>query len=220
VTEPPIPKHGGCRRSIRLKDFDYARSAAYYLTICAKDRACLFGTAANDAMRLNDAGKMVERWWRELNRKFPNVETDEYVIMPNHFHGIVVINDVNCGDEETERGGWTDGEPRNENERDDEFENGVPTIVQWFKTMTTNEYIRGVKTLGWPAFPGKLWQRNYYEHIIRNDVSLERIRQYIVDNPEKWALDRENPAFARQNEREFEHEPGNTTNAMTKSNPS
>jgi REP element-mobilizing transposase RayT len=66
--------------------------------------------------------------------------------------------------------------------------------VQWFKTMTTNEYIRGVKQLGWPAFAGRLWQRNYYEHIIRNEESLNRIRQYILDNPTRWVFDRENPS--------------------------
>ena len=70
----------------------------------------------------------------------------------------------------------------------------LPEIVQWFKTMTTNEYIRGVKTMGWPPFPGKLWQRNYYEHIIRNEAELDRIRTYIANNPTQWALDDENPA--------------------------
>jgi len=65
--------------------------------------------------------------------------------------------------------------------------------VQWFKTMTTNEYIRGVKQYGWPPFPGKLWQRNYYEHIIRNENELNRIREYIINNPMQWALDGENP---------------------------
>ncbi len=68
-----------------------------------------------------------------------------------------------------------------------------PEIVQWFKTMTTNEYIRGVGTLGWSPFPGKLWQWNYYEHVIRDEVSLNRIREYIVNNPPQWEMDRENP---------------------------
>jgi len=69
----------------------------------------------------------------------------------------------------------------------------LPSIMQWFKTMTTNEYISGVKTLDWPAFRGQLWQRNYYEHIVRNEESLNRIRQYIIDNPIRWDSDRENP---------------------------
>jgi REP element-mobilizing transposase RayT len=71
----------------------------------------------------------------------------------------------------------------------------LPTIIQWFKTMTTNEYIRGVKTLEWPSFRGKLWQRNYYEHIVRNDLGLYRIRQYIIANPARWPEDRENPTI-------------------------
>jgi REP-associated tyrosine transposase len=69
-------------------------------------------------------------------------------------------------------------------------------VIQWFKTMTTNEYIRGVKAGSWPSFNGRLWQRNYYEHIIRDEDSLNRIRQYIVNNPTRWAFDRENPAAA------------------------
>jgi hypothetical protein len=68
----------------------------------------------------------------------------------------------------------------------------LPTIVQWFKTMTTNEYIRMVKHAGWTPFQGRLWQRNYYEHIIRNERALERIRDYILTNPLHWHLDREN----------------------------
>jgi hypothetical protein len=69
-------------------------------------------------------------------------------------------------------------------------------MIGWFKMMTTNEYIRGVKTLGWPAFPGRFWQRNYYEHIVRSEEELKRIREYIVTNPAKWAYDRENPAVS------------------------
>jgi REP-associated tyrosine transposase len=70
----------------------------------------------------------------------------------------------------------------------------LPTVIQWFKTMTTSEYIPGVKAASWPSFNGRLWQRNYYEHVIRNEDSLNRIRQYIIDNPARWAFDRENPA--------------------------
>jgi putative transposase len=79
------------RRSIRLKGYDYARSGAYFTTICTQNRACLFGEIINGEMRLNDAGRMIKKWWNELNRKFSNVETDELVVMPNHMHGIIVI---------------------------------------------------------------------------------------------------------------------------------
>jgi putative transposase len=103
--------------------------------------------------------------------------------MPNHFHGIVVITDTIVGADlrvgPVPEGAHT-GAP-------------LPTVIQWFKTMTTNEYIRGVKTASWPSFNGRLWQRNYYEHIIRNEESLNRIRQYILDNLARGAFDRENP---------------------------
>ena len=79
------------RRSIRLKGYDYGKAGAYFVTVCTQDRACLFGNVADDTMRLNDWGRMIEQWWFELNRKFPTAETDEFVVMPNLFHGIVVI---------------------------------------------------------------------------------------------------------------------------------
>jgi hypothetical protein len=109
--------------------------------------------------------------------------------MPNHFHGIVVTAGPTVGadlrvgpfgKDAIQRGAHT-GAP-------------LRTVVQWFKTMTTNQYMRGVKTLGWTTFQGRLWQRNYYEHVVRNEESLNRIRQYIVDNPTRWTIDPENPA--------------------------
>ncbi|MGH7843599.1 MAG: transposase [Candidatus Binatia bacterium] len=176
------------RRSIRLKGYNYKQPGAYFVTICTQDRACLFGNVADDKMQLNDAGRMVQHWWFELNRKFPTVETDEFVVMPNHFHGIVVMSvraDLRVGpvsdDAHAAHQGAHTGAP-------------LPRIIQWFKIMTTNEYIRCVKTESWPSFNRQLWQRNYYEHVVRNDDSLNRIRQYIVDNPARWAFDRENPA--------------------------
>lgn len=79
------------RRSIRLKGYDYAQAGAYFVTTVTHDRACLFGEVVNAQMRPNDAGRMVERWWQELNRKFPTVRTGAFVVMPNHIHGIIVI---------------------------------------------------------------------------------------------------------------------------------
>ncbi|GBD25830.1 hypothetical protein HRbin30_01155 [bacterium HR30] len=219
------------RRSIRLKDYDYSQPGAYFITIVTQDRVCLFGDVVDTEMRLNDAGRMVQKWWGELNHKFPNVQTDEYVVMPNHFHGIVLImsNPVGavgadprvCPDNSGAHMGTTGAhavgaDPCVCPDPDDPMRAHMgtrgahagaggahmgahigaplPGIVRWFKTMTTNEYIRGVKQSGWPPFNGRLWQRNYYEHIIRNDESLNRIRQYIADNPRRWAFDRENPA--------------------------
>src|SRR2546426_9828579 len=86
---PKIAEHS--RRPIRLQGYDYSQGGAYFVTICVQNRECLLGDIVDDEMRLNDAGRMVERWWAELGNKFPSVETDEYVVMPNHFHGIIVI---------------------------------------------------------------------------------------------------------------------------------
>jgi REP element-mobilizing transposase RayT len=140
-------------------------------------------------MRLTDAGRMVEKWWKELENKFPSIEIDAFTTMPNHFHGILII-DQSPGTERNVgaalRGRPGKGHPRR----------GAPTLgdfMGWFKTMTTNEHIRGVKTQNWPAFTARLWQRNYYEHVIRNENELTLIREYIQMNPGKWAYDKENP---------------------------
>jgi REP element-mobilizing transposase RayT len=166
-----------------LKGYDYAQAGAYFVTMCAQQRELLF--VADDVI------DMIQRWWDKLPEKFPGVETDAFVIMPNHAHGIIVV-EVNTR---------VDPIPR-----DDSGQTYVsaPTInptlgemIQWFKTMTTNEYIRGIKDLNWTPFPGKLWQRNYYEHIIRSEVELNAIRQYIINNPLKWEQDRDHPIKIR-----------------------
>ncbi len=120
---------------------------------------------------------MIRRWWQELERKFPSVKIGEYyVVMPNHLHGIVFISEQSRSISE----GGHAGPP-------------LQKIVQWFKTMSTNEYVHGVKEHGWKPFRGYLWQRSFYEHVIRNDEALNRIREYIKHNPQRWDLDRENP---------------------------
>lgn len=175
------------RRSIRLKGFDYAESGAYFVTIVTKNRSCQFGEIIDGQMRLNSAGDAIMRWWLELKNKFTTVETDEFVVMPNHCQGIIVVTDstvgadLRVGPPTGLRKGAHVGAP-------------LQTIMQWFKTMTTNEYMRGVKASNWPAFRGQLWQRGYYDHIIRDENSLNRIRQYIINNPARWEFDRENPA--------------------------
>lgn len=176
--------HESHRRSIRLRDYDYTQAGAYFVTICTQGRVCLFGAVVDGEMELNDAGRMVGRWWGELMTKFPSVALDDCVVMPNHVHGIVIIVGADLGvcpdTPVAEAKGAHTGAP-------------LPRIVQWFKTMTTNEYIRGVKQRGWAPFHGRLWQRNYYEHVIRSEDGLDRIRQYILDNPAKWPEDSDNP---------------------------
>ena len=139
MAQIPIKKR---RRALRLRDYDYKQAGAYFVTICAQERACLFGVVQDGKMRLNDAGRIIGKWWLELNRKFPIVETDEFVIMPNHLHGIVIITDVPVGADLRVGPG-----PENGNSTPQGAHTGAPlqTVIQWFKTMTTNEYIRGVK---------------------------------------------------------------------------
>ena len=170
------------RRSLRLKGYDYTQAGAYFVTICTQDRACLFGEVVGDAMRLNDAGRMVVAEWERLAKRFPGVELDAFVVMPNHVHGILVITDpVGAGLVPAHDGATTRVAPT------------VGDIVGAFKSRTTVGYIHGVKARGWPPFRRRLWQRNYYEHIIRHDESLNRIRRHIAENPLRWHLDRENP---------------------------
>lgn len=182
------------RRSIRLREWNYSRSGAYFVTVCTQDRKCLFGDIINAEIVLNESGKMIWKWWNEVNNKFQYVQTDEVIVMPNHFHGIIFI------DENTSVGAALCGRPI-EHQQPDQIKGQphrvAPTslfdIMDWFKTMTTNGYIQGVKKYKWEPFPGKLWQRNYFDRIIRNETELNKIREYILNNPLKWELDKENP---------------------------
>ena len=164
---------------------------------------CLFGNITGSKeesdtipkMILNDAGLMIEKWYYGLQNKFPDIKCHEMIIMPNHFHAI--IENTGCpatgadlrvcpliGEHDEKNRGEHDGNIRGEHKGSPLFR-----VVQWFKTMTTNEYIRGVKTMNWVQFPGKLWQRNYYERIIYNEKSYNAIRKYIINNPKKWWFD-------------------------------
>jgi REP element-mobilizing transposase RayT len=169
------------RKSIRLPEYDYSQAGCYFVTLCVHERIPLFGNVIDGVMVLNDAGKLIEQWWNELTNKFTDIRLNEYVVMPNHVHGVVEIVGADlcvCPD-------------RGADYKNTGAHAGAPlhTMVQWFKTMSTNEYIHGVNHLGWTAFNGKLWQRNYYERIIRNESELANIREYIHNNSEKWALD-------------------------------
>src|SRR5687767_6019043 len=180
------------RRSIRLKDYDYSQKGAYYVTINAQNRECWFGDIVNREMVLNEAGEMIDQQWNALPKMFLNIELDLYQIMPNHFHGIIVIV------------GATTRVAHNL-EMKSIYENGAGTrpaptlgdIIGAFKSITTNEYIKGVENKKWPRFDKRLWQRNYYEHVIRDEEDLNRIRNYIQSNPANWDEDVENPNFKK-----------------------
>lgn len=174
------------RRSIRLKGYDYSQAGLYFITLCTQNSLHLFGEIASDEMVLNNAGIMIEKWWKELKNKFPNIELDEFVVMPNHFHGILqIINTHTVGADLRVC-------PDNAGEHIEGKHIGLPLhrTMQWFKTMSTNEYIRNVKNNHWTPFNKKLWQRNYYEHIIRDEKSYLHISEYIRTNPLKWPDDK------------------------------
>lgn len=181
-----ITKH---RKSIRLKKYDYSNAGWYFITICTQNRECLFGNIIHKKMILNEFGKIVDKKINEL-KIYKNVEIDIYYVMPNHIHLILIIVGADpcvrplskyIGSSSNIDLGSTRG--------------STPTIgeyVKRIKTLTTYIYINNVKNNNWPPFQKRLWQRNYYEHIIRNEYSLDRIRQYIKDNPMNWDEDRNN----------------------------
>ncbi|MBW7884612.1 MAG: hypothetical protein H3C34_18635 [Caldilineaceae bacterium] len=166
------------RRTLRLQGYDYAQPGAYYLTICTHERACLFGEIRMGEMHLNGAGHVATQCWLAIPEHFPHVELDAFVVMPNHVHGIIMI---------TGNVGAKNFSPlpraplRSPSKTIGSIVRGYKIgVTKWFR-QNTNVYT--------------VWQRNYYEHIIRNEASLQRIRDYILTNPARWSEDRENPAF-------------------------
>lgn len=179
------------RRSIRLKGYDYASAGLYFVTICVQNREMMFGEINNGNMILNDAGRMVERWYYETENKFSDIVCLEMVVMPNHFH-CIWQNTSSSAAVAVPVGADLCVRPLIDDEHTLGEHVGSPLarVVQWFKTMSTNEYIRGVKQLGWPPFDRRLWQRNYYEHIIRNQLAYNNIANYINNNPVRWDEDK------------------------------
>jgi REP element-mobilizing transposase RayT len=184
------------RRSIRLKEYDYSQAGAYYVTIDVQNRECLFGEIVDYEMILNEAGKMIDEQWNALLERFPDIELDVYQVMPNHFHGIVVIIGaplvgvpvLETNNISENRAGTSPAPTKNPTLGD---------IIGAFKSITTHEYILGVDNKNWPQFYKRLWQRNYYEHVIRDEADLNRIRDYIQSNPANWDEDEENPNFKK-----------------------
>lgn len=158
------------RRSIRLKGYDYSKAGAYFVTICIHQRLPLLGEIENGAIALTPAGEMVQTIWNEIPSHYLNVGLDAFVVMPNHVHGILIL-ESNCNQSSMTLG----------------------DVVHRFKSFTTTKYRYGVNQKQWQPFVGRLWQRNYYEHIIRNEESCDRLRQYITNNPLSWESDRLHP---------------------------
>ena len=161
----------------------------YFVTICTRNRECLFGLLTYDEVRLNDSGHLASVAWKELPSRFPTVSLDSFVVMPNHIHGIIIVGAQFIAPNSTQFIA-PDSVPRNQigNSQDDAI-NRAPTlgeIVRTYKAASTR-MIRQTANLEFA------WQRNYYEHVVRNEESLYRIRQYILENPARWAMDWENP---------------------------
>lgn len=197
------------RRSIRLKEYDYTQAGAYFITICTWQRECLFGNVVNREMQLSRYGEAVRFNWDYLPKRYPYVKLDAFIIMPNHIHGIIfLIDNANnmhsvgadleiILDRKTSRGGFNQYIFR-------EIDNpkkpaptaqpaltkstikrhGLPEVVRGFKTFSARRINQLRCMAGVPV-----WQRNYYEHIIRNEESLQKIRDYIINNPLSWQQD-------------------------------
>ncbi len=163
------------RQSIRLPGYDYGQEGAYFVTMCVHNRECLFGEIADGEIRLNEYGKIAEYTLNDLVNHIGGIELDEYVVMPNHIHGIIVIG-VGAGSEPAPTLTATK-------------RHALPEIVRQFKTFSARRINAKRSTPGVPA-----WQRNYYEHVIRDDDDLNRIREYIINNPMNWDTDKNNPA--------------------------
>lgn len=156
------------RQNMRLSGYDYSQPGAYFVSICAQHRECLFGEITDGKMQLNEIGKIVVECWNHIPQHFPSVELGDYVIMPNHMHGIISWNTT------TRRGEVTSP--------------ALGKIIAYFKYQSTKHINQHHNTPG-----TRIWQRNYHDHIIRDDKDLQRLRQYIQDNPMKWALDQLHP---------------------------
>ena len=186
------------RRSIRLPEYDYSETGAYFITICTQEREFLFGEIINGEMQLNDAGKMIEMVWNDIPKYYKTIEIDAFQIMPNHFHGNVMITNNNNNVGATPRGCPKTDACGQAHDACGQAQGPAPTkmtlpdVVHRFKTLTTKKYVDNVNQNNWPPFDRRLWQRNYFEHIIRDEQSLNRIREYIVTNPLRWSLDQNN----------------------------
>jgi REP element-mobilizing transposase RayT len=175
------------RRSIRLKGYDYSQIGAYFVTMVTKNRVHSLGVVADDLVRLSEVGLKAETFWVEIPNHFPNVELDDYVVMPNHLHGILVITST-VGVEYIQPLPEPESRPRH-HEYQHVLPGSIGSVIRSYKSAVT----RWAKNNGAPEFQ---WQRDYYEHVVRNDAELYRIRAYILNNPAAWATDAENSSRA------------------------
>ncbi len=189
------------RRSIRLQEYDYCQSGFYFITICTHNRFCLFGAIDNDTMRYSKQGKIAVDCWSAIPAHFSHIELDEFIVMPNHVHGILRI--VDGGDAAGSGVRWgTAGDSARWGVRwgtacrarttmvaiekyGVPVSGSIPTVIRSFKSAVT----KGIHDMSQLAAKNIVWQRNYWEHLIRDEPALNRIRQYIRNNPKHRATD-------------------------------
>jgi REP element-mobilizing transposase RayT len=170
-------EHG--RKDMRLRGYDYSQAGAYFVTLCLERRQCLLGSVVDAEMRLSALGQMIEQVWADLPHHYAHVELDQFILLPNHLHGIVFLT-----------GDSTGGRPRRAVD--------LPKLITGFKIFTTREHRKGSVIGRWQGIEGKLWQKSYFDRVIRNDRELKALREYIANNPLRWHLDRENPEYQGQ----------------------
>jgi len=196
------------RQSLRLPEYDYRAPGAYFVTICTANRRCLFGTVIDAQMRLNDYGAIVAEEWRRTEQVRDRVVSDTFVVMPNHTHGIIIITDPpdDADDDSNDRSELASNDDADNNRGRDSpavhpyhgknpnrtfggaIAGSLSTIMRQFKSMVTKRINRLRDTPD-----GDVWQRNFYEHVVRNRNALQRIRRYIRQNPAQWDTDRIHP---------------------------
>jgi len=188
------------RHTTRLKNYDYSQPGAYFITLCTEHRRCCFGAINDGDLQLNTIGKMITSVWQSLATQIVYIKLDEFVVMPNHFHGIVFINRERAIHElplqnppPTSVGAIQESPTVARLRRDTRRQMLLPKIVGRFKMQTAKQFNLSSSNDGTAQ-----WQRNYHEHIIRNDADLTRLREYITHNPLRWSLDRENPDNRQQ----------------------
>jgi len=176
-----------------LRGYDYSNAGIYFITLCLQKRLFLFGDIVNDQMQLSPAGKMILNVWDSMPETYERVLTDRFVIMPNHVHGIIALlsGERGPGPIPLERQWKTTQVPLPQPV-------SLHEVVKRFKMYTATLYRHAVRDAGWPPYAGRLWQRNYYEHIVRDGESLGKIRYYIANNPRRWLRDLENPRRVKE----------------------
>jgi REP element-mobilizing transposase RayT len=173
------------RKSIRLKGYDYTQAGLYFITICCQNRECLFGNIINGEMILNDAGNIANECWLAIPNHFPNVVLHEFVIMPNHIHGIIELKTKSVGAENFPPHismGVNDSMGANDDSPLRSPSKTIGSMVRGYKIGVTKWMRQNTDVYN-------VWQRNYWEHIIRNENEYNRIAEYIINNPQNWGND-------------------------------